>query len=298
MLVLAFYLIAAGSSVQAHWGDRVYPIYELTEGMLTDIDVTDGLIDEWQEIGPPSATGLDFSVFSLWEEPEYDPSDLDLRLWLGWSASPGRIYVALACVDNVGVNRTNYDTADEHLPLDGFGFYVDADHSGGGFHPTADHGSEEYKLQDGAQVQDYRISPDVPPGEDNILGMSAWADWPEEPPFGQGFGITHGENPSIWVVEFYLTPFDLFVYSGAEESAVSALSAGKVIGFRCLVHDADGGALFTENFNRFLLPAMGLDAYLGNEGSADLFADGVLIGAEGTVVEDLTWGRIKASLDR
>ncbi len=299
MFVLALHLIAASRSVQAHWGDRVYPIYELTESMLKDIDVTDGLIDQWPEIGPPSATGLDFSVFAnLFKEPEYDPSTLDFRLWLGWSASPSRIYVALACVDNVGVNRTNYDPEEDHVPLDGFNFWVDADHSGGGFHPTADHGSEEYKLQDDAQVQDYRISPDVPPGEDNILGMSAWADWPEEPPFGQGFGITHGENPSIWVVEFYLTPFDLFVYSGAEESAVSALSAGKVIGFRCLVHDADGGALFTENFNRFLLPAMGLDAYLGNEGSADLFADGVLIGAEGTVVEDLTWGRIKASLIR
>ena len=162
-----------------------------------------------------------------------------------------------------------------HLPLDGFNFWVDADHSGGGFHPTADHGSEEYKLQDDAQVQGYGISPDVPPGEDNILAMSAWADWPAEPPFGHGFGITHGENPSIWVVEFYLTPFDLFVYSGAEESAVSALSAGKVIGFRCLVNDADGGGSFEENFKRFLLPAMGLDAHLESEGTADSFADGV-----------------------
>ena len=128
--------------------------------------------------------------------------------------------------------------------------------------------------------------------------MSASADWPEEPPFGQGFGITQGKNPSVWVVEFYLTPFDLFVYSGAEESVVSVLSAGKVIGFRCMVDDADGGALWTENFNRFLLPAMGLDAFFENEGTADSFADGVLLGAEGTVVEDLTWGRIKASLDR
>ena len=110
--------------------------------------------------------------------------------------------------------------------------------------------------------------------------------------------ITHGENPSIWVVEFYLTPFDLYVYSGPEESAVSVLSAGKVIGFSCLVSDADGGVLFTENFKRYLLPAMGLDAHLENEVNADSFADGVLIGAEGTVVEDLTWGRIKASLDR
>ena len=88
------------------------------------------------------------------------------------------------------------------------------------------------------------------------------------------------------------------MYSGPEESAVAVLSAGKVIGFSCLVSDADGGVLFTENFKRYLLPAMGLDAPLGNEGSADLFADGVLLGAEGTVVEDFTWGRIKASLDR
>ena len=64
MLVLALHLVAAGRPAQAHWGDRVYPVYELTESMLRDIDVTDGLIDEWQEIGPPSATGLDFSVIS------------------------------------------------------------------------------------------------------------------------------------------------------------------------------------------------------------------------------------------
>ena len=89
MFVLALHMVAASRSVQAHWGDRVYPIYELTESMLKDIDVTDGFIDEWQEVGPPSATGLDFSVsHNLFEEPEYDPSTLDFRLWLGWSASP------------------------------------------------------------------------------------------------------------------------------------------------------------------------------------------------------------------
>ena len=104
---------------------------------------------------------------------------------------------------------------------------------------------------------------------------------------------THGENPSVWVVEFFLTPFDLFVYTGPEESAVPVLSAGEVIGFSCLVHDADGGSLFTENFNRFLLPAMSLDAHFENAHTADSFADAVLLGAEGTAVEDLTWGRIK-----
>ena len=271
MLVLALHLVASGRPAQTHWGDRVYPVYELTESML---------------------------FHNLFKEPGYDPSTLDFRLWLGWSASPSRIYAALACVDDAGVNRTNYDPEGQSVPLDGFNFWVDADHSGGGFFPTAAPDSEEYKLQADAQVQGYGIWPDVPPGENNILGMSSWADWPTEPPFGHGFGISHGENPSVWGVEFYLTPFDLFVYTGPEESAVPVLSAGEVIGFSCLVHDADGGSLFTENFNRFLLPAMSLDAYFENEGNADSFADGVLLGAEGTAVEGLIWGRIKASLVR
>ena len=132
---------------------------------------------------------------NLFKEPEYDPSTLDFRLWLGWSASPSRIYAALACVDNVGINRTNYDPEERSgVPLDGLNFWVDADHSGGGIFPTADGGSEEYKLQSDAQVQSYGIWPDLPPGEDNTLGMSACADWPEEPPFGQGFGITQGKT--------------------------------------------------------------------------------------------------------
>ena len=47
-----------------------------------------------------------------------------------------------------GVNRTNYDPEGESVPLDGFNFWVDADHSGGGFFPTTAPDSEEYKLQD------------------------------------------------------------------------------------------------------------------------------------------------------
>ena len=40
-------LLASVLSVQAHLGDRVYPIPYLTDEMLEQIQLDDGLVDEW-----------------------------------------------------------------------------------------------------------------------------------------------------------------------------------------------------------------------------------------------------------
>ena len=56
-------LILAGIA-QAHSGSRLYPFYELTDEMLEEIDIHDGLIDEWYEIGEPSMTLLDFKTYN------------------------------------------------------------------------------------------------------------------------------------------------------------------------------------------------------------------------------------------
>ena len=45
-------LILAGIA-EAHSGNRLYPFYELTDDMLAKIDIHDGFIDEWYEIGEP-----------------------------------------------------------------------------------------------------------------------------------------------------------------------------------------------------------------------------------------------------
>ena len=72
-------LITAGVA-EAHSGNRLYPFYELTEEMLEEIDLHDGLIDEWYEIGEPSMTLLDFrTVLDLYAP---DPSNFDFRIWL------------------------------------------------------------------------------------------------------------------------------------------------------------------------------------------------------------------------
>ena len=96
-------------SAGAHVGDRVYPVSYLSDGMLEQIDLRDGLVDEWQElIGDPAMTALDFdSVIA-----DQNPSDLDFRIWLAWHEDPPRFYVAFVSSDDVYKNTHNYDVGD------------------------------------------------------------------------------------------------------------------------------------------------------------------------------------------
>ena len=76
---------------------------EITDDMLSRIDLTDGFVEEWSEIlGEPTLTPLDFSLWHRADEaaPEYDPADLDFRVWLGWHGALDRMYVAGVFVDD------------------------------------------------------------------------------------------------------------------------------------------------------------------------------------------------------
>ena len=116
-------------------------------------------------------------------------------------------------------------------------------------------------------------------------------DWFQAPPYADGGGGIAGENPTISVTEFYLTPFDRFVWNSPEESRVSELYTGKVIGFGFLIADYDPGEAIAGFF-------------LGTRGSgAGTYVDGMLLGPGGvfpedTAVENVTWGRIKAAFGK
>lgn len=78
---------------------------------------------------------------------------------------------------------------------------------------------------------------------------------------------------------------------------VSELHPGKTIGFALMVDDYDPEPS-TPNMNLLLDPdacdpGAGGGTW-GVRGSADCFADGLLLGSD-TVVEDITWARIKAT---
>ena len=106
-----------------------------------------------------------------------------------------------------------------------------------------------------------------------------------------------GENPTVWLIEFFVTSFDrLHHLSPPEESVVSRFAEGSVIGFdvRVFDHDVEAGGQ-----RAFYL--LGEPSWEGINSQASNWADGLLLGPGGgsvdSAVQSVSWGRIKASLE-
>ena len=129
-VLAAVLALTPGGSVWAHIGDRVYPIIEISDEQIGMIDLHDGFVDEWLDvIGPPTLTGLDF-IGRL--GAEYQPHDLDFRIWIGWNRNSNRVYVAGQFVDDMYVNEFPHNWYDRFNQHDSMAIWIDGDHSGGG----------------------------------------------------------------------------------------------------------------------------------------------------------------------
>ena len=313
-------LIVSALSVGAHVGNRVFPIAELTDEMLAEIQL-DGSVEEWSDlIGEPAMTLLDFAPEGGVES--LDPSDIDFRIWLAWHDEPARLFVAFVAADDNYWNTHTYDvdwkTSDEDDMLFGWeggndciflGF--DGDHSGG---PGLGSGSvlaEDRLAEASGLTQLYGAVSRTPTGPTlddwrtrNWAGVFSWMTLP---PYAEAGGIVTGESPVFWSIELYITPFDHREdLTSPEGSVTSDLSAGQIIGFAIGVYDADQGSI--EN-NQQLAPevlVMDSDREVLRDiievFAADYFLDGLLLPAnpgepvENSAVESVSWGRIKASL--
>ena len=309
-VLAALLALTPGGSVSAHIGDRVYPIIEISDEQIGMIDLHDGFVDEWHDvIGPPTLTGLDF-IGRL--GAEYQPHDLDFRIWIGWNRSSNRVYVAGQFVDDLYMNEFPHNWYDRFNQHDSMSLMIDGDHSGGEWETNS------------RTVQWYEAISHVPSGPTVSMphvttGFGAEGvslrSWVVLPPYSDGGGGVAGENPIVWVVEFYVTPFDWLILEfpwpdpehsdepdyvspaaglepGPESSEVSPLKTGRIIGFTVIVKDDD---IVGPN-----QPDTQIIAY-ESPFSADTFVDGLLVGSDGnipgdTAVESITWGRIKASL--
>ena len=102
------------------------------------------------------------------------------------------------------------------------------------------------------------------------------------------------EQPVICSVEVYVTAFDRLVWDNPGESVVSDLFPGKSIGFDIVFIDVEP-SIYTENNSEYALTPFGEWGDSGN------WSEGLLVGADSdrndTVTRDVTWGRIKASLE-
>ena len=280
----------------AHIGSQVYPIYELTDADLGMIDLQDGLIDEWLDIvGEPTVTALHFA--ELPDSSPYNPADVDFRLWLAWHEGTNRIYGAMQQADDIYLLWDKERQGLFWLVFHdaGINFYIDGDHSAGEFgaNPNCCDTEGEFLLSHNQTAQGYVIVGGLYAAGPRVhlynMNFDYGEDWFVLPPYAEGGGGSAGENPFISVTEFYVTPFDRFIWDSPEESQVSDLSAGKVIGFAVNINDPDAD----DDLGVY---------YLGERGHpshARYFVDGVLLGPGGEIpdesaVESITWARIKA----
>ena len=296
--LLAFsQILIFAPAAHAHVGDQIYPFYELLDEDLDRIDLTDGSVEDWVEVvGEPSLTASDF----FWLFGSYDLSELDFRIWLAWHQGSGTLWVAMERFDDLYLN--NYDGAGLHEMVgwdSSIAFMVDGDHTAGIYGQllgiNCEQCTEEQVLWNHRQAQRWMAIAEAPGGGD-ILDYDGASDWVIREPYAAAGGGVIGESPATSVTEFMLTPFDDLIYNDEAGSKASDLYPGKVIGFSMSMLDFDGSGAFDVEVS--------LSGKWGEMINADLFSDGLLVGAgedpsrydDVSAVEPASWGRTKAAL--
>ena len=129
-LMLAFVL--AGNA-HAHIGEKIYLIFEISDADLEDINLFDADISDWEDVvGDASLTPEDFFADpTVGEGAQYNPADMDYRLWLGWNETNNRLYLATERIDDVYINEYGGGAPATVWQYDSVELMVDGDHSGG-----------------------------------------------------------------------------------------------------------------------------------------------------------------------
>ena len=132
--------MALATPTWAHIGGKVYPVYELTDGDLSRLDLHDASVADWEQLLPePSLVASRFHPdHTIGDGAQCDPADLDHCTWLAWHGATGRIYVAHGRIDDVHMNTYAGGDLWETWRNDSIEFMIDGDHSGGDYTGSAD----------------------------------------------------------------------------------------------------------------------------------------------------------------
>ena len=282
-LVAIGLILGLTSGTSAHIGEQVFLLFEIADEDIGDLDFTDGSIEDWEDVvGDPH-----FLPTDLYQDPtigdgaQYDPADLDYRIWSGWNATSGTIWFAIERTDNAYFGREysgngpwNYEAVE--LMLDG-------DHTGGDYTASANSNwtDEERILNNNRTAQQYFAVADDPSGR-HVSYMGA-GEWVNDLPYADGGGVSMGEGPTVSITEFFCTPFDDLIWNSPDDSIPSPLFEGKIIGLEISIPDTDQAPGTDRAFHT-------LSGQAATWRFADRFVDFRLVGAVGgtgdTAVED------------
>lgn len=291
------FAFAGGALAHIDVAGSPFLLFELTDAELAAIDMDDASVADWEALFDPSLGAADFfSDPTVGDGAQYDPNDLDFRIWLGWTnvSRGNHVYLTIQRVDNVYINEYAGGAPGELWRYDSIEFMLDGDNSGGqygGWSADQYESEEELKLINNGQAQQYVGIADSPDGiRTGYLG--AGTGWVTVPPYSYAGGGSTGTNPTSSVIEMYVTPFDNLVWNDPAGSDQTDLVAGNMVGFQISVPDFDTAPSAYHAFHT-------LSGQAQTFRYAERFVDGILVGAEGgTAVEQTSWADVKASFAR
>ena len=282
-------ILGLASGASAHIGDRIYLIFELSEDDLADIDLHDANITDWEDVlGDASLVTTDFFQDpTVGDGAQYDPADLDYRIWLGWNGNLGTIWMGMERIDNVYINEYAGGNLGSLWQHDGIEFMLDGDHTGGDYTGSADGNwtDEERDLNNNRTAQHYVAIGDTPDGR-HVGYLGRGSEWVNALPYADGGGGSTGDGPTTTITEFFVTPFDDLIWNSQEDSVPSPLFDGKIIGFNIAVPDFDTAPREYRAFHT-------LSGQAATWRYAERFVDGRLVsvgGDAGTAADDESSG--------
>ena len=272
----------------------IYSAYQFPDHLTPAID---GDLSDWDLVDASYeiATGQFHDLI----DPELEAGDSDdfsARLKVGWNKAANRLYIAAQVRDDIHqVDRPVGSAAVRIFQDDAMELFIDADHSGGQYANFTELSPAEQLRRNGAEANHFVLA-GPSPDEDFFVNFSAaaWYALSDGPYTGAAVefvGVLGGAGVTNY--EVMIAPFDRVDINAVFQSVEHVLQEGEIIGFNVELNDFDTHSeLFDAKWS--------LSGQLNSFRFSERFADLILMPLEGifqpTVVEALSWGRLKASL--
>ena len=238
-ILLFVAMLALWSCRPAFALDRTNDVFKIFQFPADKIPTVDGLTNDWNVVPENYVIGSEQLVEDFGLHRLTDASTPKIRVKIGWVKGLNRLYFLYEADDDY------WDFALPGLHNDTFEIVVDGDVSGG---PLIEKFSplkpklgqwETYFAMQGRHAQNYHI---FTPAEGKDWCM-AWgpAQWLKELPYAnaaQQYTFRPGQ-PGHYVLEFWITPFDLADPAGPQLSVETTLAEKKIIGLSFALIDYD-----------------------------------------------------------
>ncbi len=258
ILVLAvLVLLASARFASALEKEVTYKIFQFPANKIPRID---GDKSDWDIVPDDYTIGTDQLARDNWSGQHPDPSNIDVKVKVGWVKGMNKLFFLYEASDNF------WDFNRPGVVGDIFELVVDGDRSGGPFisrfhpatqpaggrgaqdppeTPSADRfvGAREawFNFQNN-QAQNYHIFTPAE-GKDWCMAWGPQASWIKSLPYSNvayNYTFKNGESGKL-IMELMITPFDYAGAEGPARAVESVLTENKIIGMCWAVLDADGG---------------------------------------------------------